>query len=139
MRALRRNGASTTPYRARGLSTCQQREWERQLGLPRPDHALGIGCGGHAGQIGRKLVVLEPILTAEHPDAVLVSGDTNSTLAGSLAAAKLGIPVAHVEAALRSHDRHMPEELNRLVADHLSTWHFAPTAGAAANLPNEGR
>jgi UDP-GlcNAc3NAcA epimerase len=109
-----------------------------ELGLAEPDHALGIGGGGHGAQTGRMLIALERLLESAAPDAVVVYGDTNSTLAGALAAAKLGIPVAHVEAGLRSHDRRMPEELNRLVADHLSTWHFAPTAGAVANLANEG-
>jgi hypothetical protein len=109
-----------------------------ELGLPRPDHSLGIGGGGQAEQTARMLTALEPILVAERPDAVLVYGDTNSTLAGALAAAKVSLPVAHVEAGLRSFDRTMPEEVNRVVADHLSSWLFAPTPTAVANLAAEG-
>ena len=109
-----------------------------ELGLPRPDHSLGIGGGGQAEQAARMLAALEPILLAERPDAVVVYGDTNSTLAGALAAAKVGLPVAHVEAGLRSFDRSMPEEVNRVVADHLSTWLFAPTPSAVTNLAAEG-
>ena len=109
-----------------------------ELGLARPDHSLGIGGGSGADQVGRMVVALAPVLAAERPDAVLVLGDTNSTLAGALTAAKLGIPVAHVEAGLRSFDRAMPEEINRVVADHLARWRFAPTPTAVANLAAEG-
>ncbi len=109
-----------------------------ELGLPRPDHSLGIGGGTQAEQTGRMLPAIESVLTAERPDAVLIYGDTNSTLAGALAAAKLDLRVAHVEAGLRSFDRRMPEEVNRVVADHLSHWLFAPTPTAVANLEAEG-
>ncbi|HEX5466234.1 MAG TPA: UDP-N-acetylglucosamine 2-epimerase (non-hydrolyzing) [Candidatus Limnocylindrales bacterium] len=109
-----------------------------ELGLARPDHSLGVGGAGQAEQTGRMLMALEPILEAEQPQAVLVYGDTNSTLAGALTAAKLGLPVAHVEAGLRSFDRTMPEEINRVLTDHLARWSFCPTPTAVANLEAEG-
>ena len=84
------------------------------------------------------LTALEPIVAETGADAILVYGDTNSTLAGALVAAKVSVPLAHVEAGLRSFDRRMPEEVNRIVADHLSRWRFAPTPAAVANLAAEG-
>ena len=109
-----------------------------ELGLTQPHHSLGIGGGSHAEQTAGMLVALEPVLEAERPDAVIVFGDTNSTLAGTLAAVRQGIPVGHVEAGLRSFDRRMPEEVNRVVSDHLATWCFAPTPSAVENLAREG-
>ncbi len=109
-----------------------------ELGLVPPDHQLGVGGGSATEQTAAMLLRLEPILAAGRPDVVIVYGDTNSTLAGALTAAQLRLPVAHVEAGLRSFDRRMPEELNRVVADHLATWTFAPTPAAVANLAAEG-
>jgi UDP-GlcNAc3NAcA epimerase len=110
----------------------------QELDLPEPAHHLDVGSGSHAEQTGAMLVGLERVMREERPDAVIVSGDTNSTLAGALAAAKLGLRVAHVESGLRSFNRQMPEELNRIVADHLSTWLFAPSHVAVEQLSREG-
>jgi UDP-GlcNAc3NAcA epimerase len=109
-----------------------------ELGIPAPAHNLGIMGGSHGQMTGRMLEQLEAVMMERKPDAVLVFGDTNSTLAGALAAAKLHIPILHVEAGLRSHNRRMPEEVNRVVTDHLSTVLFCPTATARENLANEG-
>lgn len=109
-----------------------------ELGLRQPDHHLAIHSLGHGAMTGRMLEELEAVMLAERPAQVLVYGDTNSTLAGALAAAKLNIPVAHVEAGLRSFNRRMPEEVNRVLADHVSALLFCPTLAAVENLKAEG-
>ncbi len=108
------------------------------LGLPRPDVDLGVGSGSHAQQTGAVMEKLEPRLAALAPDAVVVVGDVNSTMAAAITAAKAEIPVAHVEAGLRSFDWSMPEEINRIVTDRLSAWLFTPSEDADENLLREG-
>jgi UDP-GlcNAc3NAcA epimerase len=110
----------------------------RELGLPEPAHHLGIGSATHGVQTGTMMAALEPVVMAERPGLMLVYGDTNSTLAGALVGAKLQVPVAHVEAGLRSFNRGMPEEVNRIVTDHVSSLLFAPSASAVSNLRSEG-
>jgi UDP-GlcNAc3NAcA epimerase len=108
-----------------------------ELELPRPDHHLDLGGGTNTAQTARMLAALEPLVADERPDVLLVYGDTNSTLAGALAGAQLGVPVAHVEAGMRSYDRTMPEELNRVVADHASSLLLCSSERAAETLRGE--
>ena len=109
-----------------------------EMNIRKPDFNLGIGGGLHGEQTGRMLIEIEKVFAAIKPNCVLVYGDTNSTLAGALSAAKAGIPLAHVEAGLRSYNRAMPEEINRVLTDHVSTFLFCPTDVSVANLAKEG-
>jgi UDP-N-acetylglucosamine 2-epimerase (non-hydrolysing) len=109
-----------------------------ELGVPEPDHLLGVGSGSHAEQTAKVIERLEPVLEAERPDLVLVPGDVNSTAAAALCAFRMGIDVAHLESGLRSFDRSMPEEINRIVADHLSRVLFLHSEEAIENLAGEG-
>jgi UDP-N-acetylglucosamine 2-epimerase len=110
----------------------------RDLPLPLPDRNLGVGSGSHGEQTSRMMAAIEAVFAESRPDRVLVYGDTNSTIAAALAAAKLQLPVDHVEAGLRSFDRDMPEELNRVLTDHVADLLFCPTSTAVENLANEG-
>lgn len=109
-----------------------------ELGVPEPDHMLGVGSGSHGEQAARVIERLDPVMRDEHPDLVVVPGDVNSTLAAALCASRLDVPVAHVESGLRSFDREMPEEINRIVVDHLSELLFIHSAEATENLEAEG-
>src|SRR5207245_11245480 len=107
------------------------------LGMPAPDAHLGAGSGSHAQQTAKIMIEFEPVLLREKPDVVVVAGDVNSTVAVALVAAKLGIPVAHIEAGLRTWDWRMPEELNRVLTDRISELLFTPSKDADENLARE--
>ncbi len=110
----------------------------QELGLPEPDYDLGVGSGSHGWQTGEIMIRAEKVLQRERPDWAIVYGDTNSTIGGALAAAKLGLPLAHIEAGMRSFDRQMPEETNRVLTDHCSDILFCPSRTAVRNLVQEG-
>lgn len=137
-RALRRRVTEVLVHTGQHYDPEMSDTFFEELDIPRPDHHLGIGSASHGRMTGRMLEGLEAVMTAERPALVIVLGDTNSTLAGALAAVKLGIPVAHVEAGLRSFEMAMPEEINRRLTDHVSRLLFCPTKTAVLNLGREG-
>jgi UDP-GlcNAc3NAcA epimerase len=143
-RAIAASHSSSQPISEQILHTGQHfdaamsDQFFAELGIPQPAYHLGIGGGSHGANTGRMLEAIEQVLLAQRHDALLVYGDTDSTLAGALAASKLRIPVLHVEAGLRSFNRHQPEEQNRVLTDHLAALCFAPTDTAVAHLRREG-
>jgi UDP-N-acetylglucosamine 2-epimerase len=137
-RVLRRRHREILLHTGQHYDAAMSGRFFEELNLPAPDIELGVGSASHGEQTAKMLIGIEAAIVAQRPDAVLVYGDTNSTLAGALAASKLHVPVAHVEAGLRSFNRRMPEEINRVVTDRLSTWLFCPGDAAAGHLRQEG-
>lgn len=137
-RVLRRSVTERLLHTGQHYDAAMSDRFFGELDLPAPDYTLGVGSAAHGAQTAAMLCGVESVLLRDRPDRVLVYGDTNSTIAGALAAAKLGIPVVHVEAGLRSFDRSMPEELNRVVTDHLASLLCCPGPRSVENLAAEG-
>ena len=135
---LRRSHEEILDHTGQHFDDSLSKVFFEELELPAPDRELGIAGGSNTSQTDRLVTELEPVIVETAPDCVLVYGDTNSTLAGALAAAQTGVPVAHVEAGMRSFDRSMPEEINRVLTDHLAALLLCPSQTAAANLRREG-
>lgn len=136
--ALRKNNTEYLIHTGQHYDENMSKLFFDELGIPQPDLNLGIGSGHHAEQTGQMLIGIEKVLLEQTPDVVLVYGDTNSTLAGAIAASKLNIPIAHVEAGLRSFNKTMPEEVNRVLTDKISNLMFCPTQTAVTHLKAEG-